>query len=350
MKKISRRDFLKASVAGAASAAAVIWLPGCAASRDDSAATPDAGSHSEDPQGNVSPSELNLSTLSQSGFAVEEQTVVIPGLQKAYHFIFINDLHILIPNEEVKADSWDEVMDRYEDGFMDIDGVKAYALWDEIVEVVNALEIDGVILGGDLIDYFSQANFSCFKEGCDRLQAPFLYIRADHDYADGYTENITQEAIKEAEKAIDGNGEILCMDCDEFVIVGINNSTDPISDTGVQELERIWEQGKPVILVIHVPFDSQVEEGLQEASREAWQDRALLWGYEDTLYAQYAMTDSERHLLDMVYAPDTPIAAVFAGHLHFSYDGMLTEILPQHIFDASFRRTVGYITVTGDNL
>lgn len=340
MKKISRRDFLKTTMAGTASAAMMLLFPGCKKLLDDF-----GSSQSPAPAGlselSVS-TDKNVSLLTDAGFRVDEQTVVIPGLQREYHFVFINDLHIIIPNDEVGSDAWDTVVERYEDGFMDDNGVKAYILWDKLVQAVNSLDIDGVLLGADMLDYFSQANFACLAEGCEQFQVPFLYIRADHDYANGYTPDITQDVIDETEKTLDSNSDIFYMDYHEFGIVGINNSTSTISDAGLQELERILDLEKPVILVIHVPFDSLVDEGLSQASKEVWQDRALLWGYEDTLYPA---TDNVKHLLDLIYDSDSPIAAVFAGHLHFEYDGKLTDTLTQHIFDASFRGTVGYITV-----
>ena len=329
-RKISRRAFLKGTLAGVVSMSAFSSFLGCQNLRD--------GIFSEDT------ARENIKKLVRAGFSVDEQTIGIEGLEKEYHFVFINDLHILIPNEEVCEESMDEAMERYEDGFLNADGVKSSELWGPMVDALNTLDLDAVILGGDMIDYFSQANLSCLREGCERLSAPFLYVRADHDYSDVFWPGLSEETVQEAEKTIDSNAEIFHMDFEEFRVVGISNSTSQITDDGLSELKRLLGEKKPVVLMIHVPFDSLVDESLRQASREAWGDRVLLWGYEDTLYQT---TDNVREMLDMLYAPDSPVKAVYGGHLHFAHDGMLTDTVTQHVFDASFKGTVGHITVRG---
>ena len=329
-RRMSRRTFLKGAIAGTVSLSAAGSLFGCRNLW--------GGIFSEDT------AKQNVKKLMQAGFDVDEQIVEIYGLEKEYHFVFVNDLHILIPNEEVCEESMEEALDRYENGYMDANGVKSSELWEKMVDAINTLSLDAVILGGDMIDYFSQANLSRLREGCEKLSAPFLYVRADHEYSDVFWPDLSEEIVREAEKTIDSNAEIFHMDFKEFLLVGISNSTSQITDTGLSQLKQLLAEKKPVILIIHVPFDSLVDESLRQASREVWQDRVLLWGYEDTLYQT---TDNVREMLDLVYAPDSPVRAVYGGHLHFAHNGMLTETVTQHVFDASFKGTIGHITVKG---
>ena len=55
--------------------------------------------------------------------------------------------------------------------------------------------------------------------------------------------------------------------------------------------------------------------------------------------------DSVSYTHLMVFAEDSPVVAVIGAHLHFAYDDQLTEKIPQYVFDASFKGTVGVITV-----
>ncbi len=325
--KITRRTFLKTGLAGAVTLAAASLIPGF--------------NHiftwAEDID------TRNIRCLREAGFTVDRQTVTVPGLRKSYRFAFLSDLHILIPNEEVSDEAMETVKERYEKGFIDPDGTPSCLLWDKLTDAINELEIDALLLGADMIDYFSQANFDCLRKGCQKLRAPFMYIRADHDYSDSYSRRYSQEAVDEAEQALDGDREIACLDYGEFLLAGISKSTGPISAEGLKELERLFGLGLPVVLITHVPFDSLIDDSLNKASREVWQDRALLWGYQNTLYSP---TEEAKHMLDMLYAPDSPVAAVFGGHLHFRADVRLTETIPQHVFDAAFRGNVGYIIVS----
>ncbi len=43
-------------------------------------------------------------------------------------------------------------------------------------------------------------------------------------------------------------------------------------------MKEIFAMGKPILLLAHVPFDSKLDSSLQAASKEVWQDRALIWG------------------------------------------------------------------------
>ena len=49
-----------------------------------------------------------------------------------------------------------------------------------------------------------------------------------------------------------------------------------------------------------------------------------------------------------VYTEDSPFVEVLCGHLHFSWDGQLTEKVHQHVFSAAFDRYMGLITISGN--
>ena len=49
--------------------------------------------------------------------------------------------------------------------------------------------------------------------------------------------------------------------------------------------------------------------------------------------------------MDIVFGENSPVKEVFAGHLHFDWDGMISETVHQHIFDAAYMDNVGEIIV-----
>ena len=125
-------------------------------------------------------------------------------------------------------------------------------------------------------------------------------------------------------------------------MVGINNNTSQISKKGLKKIKEVWQQGKPVILAMHVPLLSQLSDDLDKASKEAWQDRALIWGNKDCYYEPNERT---QEFLDMVFAEDSPVVAVIGAHLHFAHEDQLNDKIVQYVFDASYKGTVGVITV-----
>ena len=97
-----------------------------------------------------------------------------------------------------------------------------------------------------------------------------------------------------------------------------------------------------VLLITHVPFHSLVDPSLGEksASRDG-QKRNLTWR-KGCYYSPNATTQD---FLDLVCANDSPVFAVLAGHLHFSWHGQLTKRTSQHLFEPSYRGNIGVISI-----
>jgi len=49
--------------------------------------------------------------------------------------------------------------------------------------------------------------------------------------------------------------------------------------------------------------------------------------------------------LELNYAEDSPVKEVLCGHLHFEWDGNITENTHQHVFGAAFDARYGVIHV-----
>jgi len=325
MTKISRRDFMKWSAAGMVA----LTMPGVL-----------MGCHNETGPAYQDRATDNLAKLSRAGLKAEEQYVRIPGCQREYHFMVVNDLHINIFNDEIREDVAEQVRQRHELEFVDSDGTKAHDLWNKIVKTANQMELDGVILAADMIDFYSEANVACLREGCQKLKVPFMLLRADHDYTDGYVQETSWDVIDQAHKTIDSHEDVMVLEYDECMIVGINNTTSQLTETALGKLEDLFAAGKPIILVSHVPFASLVDSGISDMSKEKWNGLELLWAYNGF---PFVVGEYGERLMDRIFAPDTPVVEVLGGHLHFSYEGPLTETVHQRVFDASYKGTVGYV-------
>ena len=271
----------------------------------------------------------------------DEKEIEIPGLQKEYTIAVVNDQHIIVEDGDYAKEKEEEVDSRY-GLFCNEEGVHSSDAWQGIVEDVNNLQPDGVVLDGDMIDFFSQANLDCLMGGLKEIEAPAMYLRADHDLASWYSDNLTSKEINKKEKAAWEMDSVMVQDYDEFLVVGINNNTNQISKKGLKKIKEVWQQGKPVILVMHVPLQSQLSDDLDKASKEVWQDRALIWGNKDCYYEPNERT---QEFLDMVFAEDSPVVAVIGAHLHFAHEDQLNDKIVQYVFDASYKGTVGVIKV-----
>jgi len=272
----------------------------------------------------------------------ERVSVHIPGLKNQYKFIFMSDLHIIVENHEISKENLENVRERREQ-FRTEDGRYAADLWKELPELFHSWNADAVLLGGDMIDYASTSNIECLKEGIDKMDRPVLYVRADHDSEPYNCEGLDKKEMKKLHQAIDGYEKISLIEFQDLCVVGINDSTRQISKGQLEKFREIINLGKPILLLTHVPLAPKADISLLEESRKVWQDRALVWGEGCT----YEPNETTSEFLDLIYAKDSLVKAVFCGHLHFTWEGKLTENSLQHVFSAMYPGRVGVITVDG---
>lgn len=274
------------------------------------------------------------------GLKKEKISVYIPEIKRKYKFIFMSDLHILVENDEISPEWADEVHTRRE-LFRTENGMYSAELWNEMPDLLNSWGADAVLLGGDMVDYASGANIKCLKNGIQKIKAPVMYVRADHDLYPYYCKKEVSKKAKRLHKSIDGNKGIFLKEFEDLCLVGINHSTNQISKRQLKKFKKILALGKPVILLTHVPLDSTVDDSLSEASRRMWQNRALVWGKE----CEYKPNKYTKEFLKLVYAKKSQVKVALGGHLHFTWDGMLSKKGRQHVFSPMYLGYVGIVTV-----
>jgi hypothetical protein len=140
-------------------------------------------------------------------------------------------------------------------------------------------------------------------------------------------------------KTIDGD-EIShkFFDLGDFIVLGIDNSFMDMPEYYLNMVEDVYSRGKPVIMVTHVPYGSLVDDSLAELSM---QERYTLyyWG------GQYQPNEITSKYLDLIYDENTVVAQVLAGHMHASWDGMISDQLSEHIFAPAYAGNIGVINV-----
>ena len=220
----------------------------------------------EQPSAEITPTE---------SISWDNKEINIQDLKKEYKLIVVNDQHIIVPDGDYISEKSEEIEQRVT-MFSNSDGKTSQETWPEMVDAINAENPDGVILNGDMIDFFSEANLNCLMTDLKRIKAPVMYNRADHDLGIWYSDTYTDEDVQQKEKESWDMEEVMVQDFDEFLVVGINNNTSQLSEAGLEKLKELWVEDKPIILTMHVPLKSQVNDGLSDASKAVWQDRALL--------------------------------------------------------------------------
>ena len=99
--------------------------------------------------------------------------------------------------------------------------------------------------------------------------------------------------------------------------------------------------GKPVVILTHIPIGQWQGTDLQTYSETVRNNRRLYWApgadkEPDTNTAAY---------LEMVYAEDSPVIAVLAGHLHSKWEGQVSPNAIEHIFAPCFMSNIGIVDI-----
>ncbi len=327
----------------AALAAAVFLTAGCAgAAGSQEAADGDAAAKTQLPSASV---------LSR--------TIVCDGIKDTYKLVFISDLHIIAEEDTSAAgtadssfidpDAQETVDERYK--AFGADGISSAAYWPELASGLNSLEADAVLLGGDMVDFCTPNALRVLSEGIRMIDAPVMYVRADHDTGTWYSEGSgTEEDVKQWQDEVADNSDVLLLQLPELWIIGFNNSTSQISADALYwvqyYLSECRDRGIPAIFLTHVPFQPETDRGLAGACGQSPDGRNLFWGPDGYHYPDSNTAD----LIDLLYADDSPVAAVLAGHLHFGYEGPLAENAVhtmQYINEPAFAHKITVFTITG---
>ncbi|MBR6308333.1 MAG: metallophosphoesterase [Lachnospiraceae bacterium] len=273
-----------------------------------------------------------------AGYTVDEVNLKV-GLDKPIKLIVINDLHLQINNDEISLTEKETMTARVKD--FTTGGLTTEKRWKKLPALINKEDADYVLFAGDMLDFNSEATVSALREGVEKIEKPLMYVRADHDIENYWQDSSDYWKSVERQSSISDNSALIVAELDEIILMGINYSQNNVSRGTVDAAREIMSRGKPVIVVTHVPIGQETGTELQTYSEEVRGGRRLYWapGASNEPNAEMA------ELLGMIYADDSPVVAVLAGHLHAKWEGKVSENAIEHIFAPCFQGNVGIVNI-----
>lgn len=248
---------------------------------------------------------------------ITEEEIVIEGLEGEYDFLFLTDTHMIVQDKEDPKEVQEYAASRYP-GFRNREGVSSKDQFAEWAAYAREEELDGILLGGDIIDYPSQANINYLRTQLGEMKIPYLYTLGNHDWTypwEYMTATGRETYLPMLDDLLMGDPAVHTLEYEEFRIVAVDNSTNQINDAAMQECERLLTGEKPVILMLHVPLITQSVLG---RAREVWgKKKGVVLGAGN--YGGIYPNDTSRRFMELVTAADSPVEAILAGHVHF-YD------------------------------
>ncbi len=270
-------------------------------------------------------------------------TLEVKGLKKDYRFLHVTDSHITTiyeteENDERQAD----VANRLNNWIKNMFRKPSYLFLDSYFDYAEDIDSDAILLTGDITDSPSQSNADIVKDAIVNCSVPSYYIYGNHDWSwnDNYQNSqYRTEYEKRFKDAVDfydtdWDDNLNIMEYDDLMIVSVDNSSYSFnrqSYTGMKEaFERASAEGKSVILMLHIPIHTEDMHPTTEAN---WPGGGSL------CIGEGGTCDYGNQFTQLVYnliiAEDSPVAAIFAGHVHFNYETMVAGRIPQYVTGAA---------------
>lgn len=288
------------------------------------------------------PSKLD-EVSEQIGLSVDNIEIDLPNVNDTYEILFVNDMHIVELDGSLPESELENIKTRQEVMFQSSTGMRSSEVWKQLCSVLDEFAADHIIFGGDIVDFTSESNLQVLQEGLSQISTPYTYLRADHDLGTWYSNGALNEqnAIK-MHAEISNYEDVYILEYPEVYVIGWNNSTSQLTNSALHKILSIWENGKPIVLATHVPINSIVDSSLAEASSKVDpKGRIKLWG-EGCLYQPRESTSS---FMGMIYDENSPVKAVFSGHLHFKHTVQLTNQITEYVLAPAFAGNIAKITI-----
>ena len=272
------------------------------------------------------------------GINVREETLKIQGLKKEYRLFLIGDSHISLCDERDKSVM--EKAARRKRDFWNESHKPAAGVFQKMIQESNQRKADLAIFAGDIMDSAMYASIDFVQGQFQKLKCPYLYILGNHDFEYG-KEYFSKEAYRKyfpRLESLTGTKEQYCIqEFEDFLVVGLNDKNNQFDKKAVKAVLPVLRGDKPVILVIHVPLQPlNQDSALEQQANDVW--GLSQKGRCRVLIGETACVPNKatQKLLDAVFAKDSRVAAVLAGHIHFYNQSLLKEGLTQYVTDAAY--------------
>lgn len=272
-----------------------------------------------------------------------DETVYIPGLKRTYHFLFLTDMHMVVPDEE-DSHQVESYADLRYDEFKNEEDVASSEQFGAWVEYANSGQVDAFLLGGDIIDYPSDANVEHLETNLEKLNMPYLYALGNHDWTfpwEYMTQHGEETYLPMLEPYMQSDSAIHRLEFEDLILVAVDNSANQIAPEALDEYRAILQEGKPVIVMLHVPVLTQ---SVLTKAKEAWDSAVVLGGGN---YGGIYPNGDSAEFLEMTTSEDSPVVAILAGHVHFYDKDRVNEKIVQLVGDAGYKGEALLLTVTG---
>lgn len=250
---------------------------------------------------------------------VKKQTINIKGLNKDYNFLYVSDTHIISLDGTESSDvkKLGESRIPYFVNFAGMNSEEQFPYW---IEYANTHAVDGVLLGGDIVDYPSRANVEFLRENLNKLKAPYVYAFGNHDWQYPWESSENYRGMYEG--IIANSGVASYQEFEDLVILSVDDSAFKVAAEALPVVDQALSIGKPVVLMMHVPLQT---DSLLKKSMSIW-GKAEMIGPDG-----YQPDENTQIFLEKIMAEDSPVQAIITGHVHTEDVSKINDRITQYV-------------------
>lgn len=243
---------------------------------------------------------------------IKKAAVTIPSLKNEYHFWHFSDAHIAHAYPEDSEE--DCALAKKQAASWATDGKPSSDVFLDVLDEAKKNSASLLLMAGDCADYYSESNLRFLRENIERTGIPVLYAYGNHEGA-SYVKNLgsPRQFYPNYSVLMGDTPDFQVRDFGDFMLIAVDNSDHNIRKEQLDRLKEQFAKNIPVILVMHIPLSTEA----------IMPDMTAKWGKNPTYFmlGTDAEPETTREFCRLVSAGDSPVAAIFAGHVHFMHAG-----------------------------
>lgn len=238
----------------------------------------------------------------------------IAGLERPLTLLQVTDLHLI--NTDARDSEEIQALRR------------AYSEWapysneilEDIGEYCQTEKPDAVVFTGDISGFPTCKNLNILQNFLEQKCPPYLFVFGNHERIftmKDFTPEMQQRYTKMYAFALQGDPGIQTMDLAGIRLIGIDNSCNQISAEQLKQLEKLFSDDLPCILFFHVPMYLPA---LLQPVMDAWKQPFMMGtplSAVPDMNKDLIPTASTEAFVKLLTTQQTPVQAMFAGHIHF---------------------------------
>lgn len=258
------------------------------------------------------------------------ETKIKAGASEPFKLLHISDTHLTLADERDNQRKRDLAAERVK-GFP-----TSEQYLDEACKMAKREHIP-IVHTGDLIDFVSAANLDRAKKFT--MENDVFFITGNHEFSLYVGEEFEDEAYRNrslslVQKSFPDDLRFCTRTVNGVKLIGIDDGYYRFDQAQFDALKKEVDEGLPIILFMHNPLHEPVlyQRSMAEGpcAYLTSTPEELMKDYDDYRYRQQKADEITLEVTRFIESCPL-IKAIFAGHLHNDYEGMVDGHLPQYV-------------------